>query len=62
MVWRRIGDKPLSWINADPIKGRLYAALAGDQLIDVRCLPSHYEINVRELRFSSLSACFCIDI
>ena len=32
MAWRRIGDKPLSDPNADPIHWRIYAALGEDDL------------------------------
>ena len=30
IAWRRIGDKPLSKPNADPLHWRIYAALGGD--------------------------------
>ena len=32
MAWRRIGDKPIIWTNADPIHCRIYAAPGGDEL------------------------------
>ena len=31
MAWRLLGDKPLSWANADAIYCRIYAALGGDE-------------------------------
>ena len=36
MAWRRKGDKPITWTNADPVQWRigLYAVLEGDEFID----------------------------
>ena len=36
MAWRRIGDKPLSELNADPIDWRIYATLGADELESLR--------------------------
>ena len=32
MAWRRIGDKPIIWTNANPIRWRIYVALGGYEL------------------------------
>ena len=35
MAWHLLGAKPF-WTNADPVDWRIYAALGGDELINVR--------------------------
>ena len=38
MAWRGVGDKPLSEPNAEPMDWCIYAALAGDELINKKYL------------------------